>query len=115
MSAANIIRTLWNHTKIADLTDDQLKELSRSNEIANSINNLADIMGGIGCLVAEDGDTGATGTFQSGDSVSALLFALSGAVRASAEALLVTTDAEYQLRLRAEAKLAVVESEGGEM
>jgi hypothetical protein len=55
------------------LSKDELEWFARASEEAlRATRNLADVLEGIGCLVAADDDD--TGSFQSGESISRLLF-----------------------------------------
>lgn len=102
MSADNIIKTLWESTKVADLTDEQLKALCCGEEISRDLNRIADLMNGIGCLVDEDTkDKTCAGNFQSGDDIQTLLWGLASAIKASAEAVFVSSSAAAIIKNRA--------------
>ena len=71
MSAAKIINTLWPLVDGNKLTDEQLKRLCCAEDLDTTMRNAADVLTGIGCLVAVD-EIGA-GNFQERDSVTRLL------------------------------------------
>lgn len=101
MSASTIIRTLWAATDDKALSDEQLSALSCDEALNGELNNVAEIMSGIGCLIAHDGDGKlAAGSFQDRYSVSQLLWVFSDVIKTQADASFVAIEAESVLRKR---------------
>lgn len=109
MSAAKIIKTLWDAADADRLTDEQLAALVLGDESGINLGNLGDIMGGIACLISNDTDAG---NFQSRHDLPLLLFGFSSAIRAEAEAAYVSNQASAELRDRLEKKLKALNTRG---
>ncbi|MFT3960506.1 hypothetical protein [Propionivibrio sp.] len=99
MSAAKIINTLWPDV-VKYLTDEQLEQLSYS-DLHGTLGNTAEVMMGIGCLVAEDGAHKIpSGNFQDSESVAKLLWFFSDLVETAAVVSRVSGDAKTMLSTR---------------
>lgn len=99
MSAATIINTLWPDVA-KHLTDEQLEQLSYS-DLHIPLEHTAEVMMGIGCLIAEDGTHKlAAGNFQDADSVAKLLWLFSDLIATAAGVSRVTSDARSMLSMR---------------
>jgi hypothetical protein len=99
MSAAKIINTLWPDVA-KHLTDEQLEQLSYS-DLHGTLGNVAEVMMGIGCLIAEDGiHEVSAGNFQDSESVAKLLWSFSDLIATAAEVSRVSSDAKNILYLR---------------
>lgn len=105
MNVSTIIHTLWSATDANTLSDEQLEALSCSDSLTGRLSDVAEVMMGIGCLVAEDGNSGSkTGSFQEPDSITQLLWSLSDVIETAAAASFVANDAKTVLHLRTQAK-----------
>ena len=99
MSAAKIINTLWPDIA-KHLTDEQLEQLSYS-DLHGTLGNAAEVMMGIGCLVAEDGiHEVPAGNFQDSESVAKLLWFFSDLIETAAGVARVSSDAKAMLSTR---------------
>ena len=98
MSAAKIINTLWPVFDGNKLTDEQLKRLCCAEDLDTTMRNAADVLTGIGCLVAVD-EIGA-GNFQERDSVTRLLCFVSDFIESAAATYRVAGDATTILHER---------------
>ena len=109
MSAAKIINTLWPVVDGNKLTDEQLKRLCCAEDLDTTMRNAADVLTGIGCLVAVD-EIGA-GNFQERDSVTRLLCFFSDFIDSAAATYRVAGDATTILHER-QMERAVRQHEG---
>ena len=94
MSAGKMIRALWQASDPRQITDDQLRELCQSEELALHLDNIAMIMDRLAVFKANDVHAG--GLEDKGD-VSRLLWGLSSTIEAIAAAVHVSGDAEAVL------------------
>ena len=97
MSASTIISTLWGATDAENLSDKQLSALSCEEGLSRQLKDLAEVVIGVGCLVAEDKDAG---NFQEAGSVAQLLFTISNLIGSHAEASIVASDARTIINRR---------------
>ena len=112
MSAAKIINTLWPDVA-KHLTDEQLERVSCTADINTTMRNAADVLMGVGCLVAEDGNTEAgAGNFQDSDSVFRILCFFSDFIDSAAAAYRVAGDATTILHVRQMERAAKQRKEG---
>lgn len=96
---ASVVHELWERT--ADqLSRSELEWFADATESAvMTMQNLEEVMEGIGCLVnADESDNCATGSFQTPQSTSALLFFLAESVRHARALVTVGDAANYRLR-----------------
>jgi hypothetical protein len=101
MSASKIINSLWPLIDEHKLTDEQLDQLCCEEDLDTTMRNAADVLSGVGCLVAEDGNTEAgAGSFQEADSVARLLCFFSDFIDSAAAAYRVAGDATTILHQR---------------
>ena len=100
MSASKIINTLWPDVA-KHLTDEQLGQLTHAEDLNIAMRNAAEVLMGIGCLVAEDGlHEDSAGSFQDADSVPRLLCFFSDFISGAAAAYRVVDDATTILHER---------------
>lgn len=97
MGAGKIMRTLWCNTDERKLTDEQLIDLCKSEELSQHLGNIALFMDRVALLTACDSESGA---LRDREDVSAMLWGLSATVEALSEAVLIAGDASAILRGR---------------
>lgn len=113
---ASVIDGLMERAE-ANLSDEELSRLEMFADAESQAGQLAALCEGIGCLVAADGDSELrTGTFQSEDSCSQLLFAIASAANGiRAMARLSEKIADFRIRRQqAENYGAKAAAKGGE-
>lgn len=100
-TAGRALRTLWNQCEYT--APPELVEWVASHsvdEAERQLLNLAEVVGGLGCLVMADdnGKGGAiSGNFREGGDVGTLLFAISSSIESLAALAGIGSDAEYWL------------------
>jgi hypothetical protein len=101
MSTSKIINTLWPLIDGHKLTDDQLKRLCCAEDLDTTMRNAANVLEGVGCMVAVDGthEAGA-GNFQEPDSVFRILCFFADFIDSAAAAYRVAGDATTILHER---------------
>jgi hypothetical protein len=99
---ARMMKTLFEATDLKQLTDDQLQTLSRNEEIALQLENVAHVIEGIGLLVNQHLAPGSmrAGSFEESGSLSTLLFAFSNQIAGLSEAVYVANEADFVINER---------------
>lgn len=84
------MRTLWRNTDARKLTDEQLSDLSQSEELSIHLSNLALFMDSVASLTASDSESGA---LTDSKNVSSMLWGLSSTIEALSEAVFIAGEA----------------------
>ncbi|HUW38589.1 MAG TPA: hypothetical protein VMV91_14790 [Rhodocyclaceae bacterium] len=108
MSTMLMMDTLWDAAK-PNLTDKQLAELDSYEDIRNQLQNISDVMSGIGCLVADDE---MAGNFQHKSDVPTLLFMFANLIDTQARAIFIAGEAGSMLQERKERAVEAAPTNG---
>jgi hypothetical protein len=100
--AARIMRQLRDKVDLSTMSDDELEELACHVEISNILGNLAEMMMGVGCLIANDDRKPIkSGSLQTPDQIAEMLWAFSDLIGTNVEAISIASEARYCLGVRA--------------
>lgn len=100
--ASRVIRQLLDKADFSAMSDGELEELACHDEVSHNLGNLAELMMGLGCLIANDDRKPIKlGSLQTPDQIAEMLWAFSDLIGTNVEAITVASEAKYHLSKRA--------------
>lgn len=103
--ASKILRHLWQRADFSTMSDEELAEFDCHDNISHHLSNLADLMMGVGCLIAnDDRKTCRSGALQMPENIAEMLWAFSDLIATNVEAIDIASEANFHLMERAKGR-----------